>query len=215
VITSRTENLSNVFIQFVACNMCKVLLQELVLNKNILAWLCLILLWVLCLGPLRTWAKRCEHEIVRAHKKVSKGHPKTPPKSCSVVAYPQKCSVKPYVTRPSTKGNFNCLHAGPYTWQNRINQWLWAFGVPRPPNFCVRPTLQEVVFENNPSDHETWSIWCHMGIHVDNYIHLASHTPLVPHAQREANLVRLHLFHQCECLKCNGHGLSVPCVKWP
>ena len=27
--------------------------------------------------------------------------------------------------------------------------------------------LQEVVFENNPSDHETWSIWCHVGIHVD------------------------------------------------
>ena len=27
--------------------------------------------------------------------------------------------------------------------------------------------LQEVVFENNPKDHETWSIRCHAGIHVD------------------------------------------------
>jgi hypothetical protein len=27
--------------------------------------------------------------------------------------------------------------------------------------------LQEVGFENNQSDHETWSIWCHVGIHVD------------------------------------------------
>ena len=25
---------------------------------------------------------------------------------------------------------------------------------------------------------------------------------------------RLRLFHQRECLKCNGHGLSVSCVKW-
>ena len=33
---------------------------------------------------------------------------------------------------------------------------------------------------------------------------------------REVNLDRLHcLFHQWECLKFNGHGLSVSCVKWP
>jgi hypothetical protein len=31
----------------------------------------------------------------------------------------------------------------------------------------------------------------------------------------ESNLDRLRLFHQWECLKCNGHGLSVSCVKWP
>ena len=32
---------------------------------------------------------------------------------------------------------------------------------------------------------------------------------------KEANLDRLRLFHQWECLKCDGHGLSVSCVKWP
>jgi hypothetical protein len=37
------------------------------------------------LGPLHTRAKSCDHEIVRAPKKVSKGRPNTPPKSCSVV----------------------------------------------------------------------------------------------------------------------------------
>jgi hypothetical protein len=33
--------------------------------------------------------------------------------------------------------------------------------------------LQEVVFENNPSDHETRSNRCHVGIHGQFYIHLA------------------------------------------
>ena len=41
------------------------------------------------LGPLRTRAKSHDHEIVRAQKKVSKGHPNTPPTSCSVVMDPQ------------------------------------------------------------------------------------------------------------------------------
>ena len=34
-------------------------------------------------------AKSRDHEIVRAQKKVSKGHPKAPPKSFSVVTNPQ------------------------------------------------------------------------------------------------------------------------------
>jgi hypothetical protein len=40
-------------------------------------------------GPLHTRAKSRDHEIVRAQKKVSKGRPNTPPKSCSVVMDPQ------------------------------------------------------------------------------------------------------------------------------
>ena len=40
-------------------------------------------------GPLHTRAKSHDHEIVRAQKKVSKGRPNTPPKSCSVVMDPQ------------------------------------------------------------------------------------------------------------------------------
>ena len=40
------------------------------------------------LGPLHTQAKNHGHEIVRAPKKVSKGRPKAPPKSCSVVTDP-------------------------------------------------------------------------------------------------------------------------------
>ena len=36
------------------------------------------------IGPLHTQAKSRDHEIVRAQMKVCKGHPKTPPKSCSM-----------------------------------------------------------------------------------------------------------------------------------
>ena len=44
--------------------------------------------WIL--EPLHTRAKSRDHEIVRAQKKVSKGHrPKRPPQPCSVVIDPQ------------------------------------------------------------------------------------------------------------------------------
>ena len=43
-----------------------------------------------------------DQEIVRAEKKVSKGCPNTPPKSCSVVT-DHVVYVKPYMTGPSTK----------------------------------------------------------------------------------------------------------------
>ena len=48
-----------------------------------------------------------------------------------------------------------------------------------------------MVFENNLSDHEIWSIRCHVGIHVDFTSILHSPTPLVPQALCEANLDRL------------------------
>ena len=42
--------------------------------------------------------------------------------------------------------------------------------------------LQEVVFENIPSDHEIWSIRCHVGIQAHYTTILHSHAPLVPQA---------------------------------
>ena len=48
------------------------------------------------LGPLHTRAKSCDHEIVRAQKKVSKGRPNTPPISRSVKSYVIGCSTKCY-----------------------------------------------------------------------------------------------------------------------
>jgi hypothetical protein len=38
-----------------------------------------------CWALLHTRAKSRDHDIVRAQKKVSEGHPKTPPKSCNMV----------------------------------------------------------------------------------------------------------------------------------
>ena len=77
--------------------------------------------------------------------------------------------------------------------------------------FCVRPISKRWFLKTIQPEHETWSIWCHVGIHVDFFYSLA---PLVPQAYCEANLDRLRLFHQWECLKCNGHGLLVLYVKW-
>ena len=57
-------------------------------------------------GPLHTWTKSRDHEIVRAQKKVFKGRPNIPPELCSVVTT-LKCIVKSYVTGSLTKCYFN------------------------------------------------------------------------------------------------------------
>ena len=77
--------------------------------------------------------------------------------------------------------------------------------------YCVRAYLQEFVFKNNSNDHETWSIQCHVEIHVNFTSILHSYTPFIVWNE----LDQFYLLHQWEGLKCNGHGLSVLCVKWP
>ena len=47
-----------------------------------------VLGWPFSTGPLHTRAKSRIHEIVRAQKKVPKGRPNTPLKSCTVVTDP-------------------------------------------------------------------------------------------------------------------------------
>ena len=104
-----------------------------------------------------------------------------------------------------------------YVWNRLMSFGLYniPWFVEKQPWLVVDAYLQEVVFENNPSDHETWSIRYHVGIHVDFTSILHSQTPLVPQGQCEANWDWLRFFHQWKCLKCNGHGLSISCVKWP
>jgi hypothetical protein len=127
-----------------------------------------------------------------------------------------KCSVKSYVTGPSTNCYFNGF----------LFMWVLIHDEIECINGCecsecrdlpvlCSAYLREVVFENSPTDREIWSIRCYVGIHVDFTSILHSHTPLVPQAWCESNLDRLRIFHQWECLKCNGHGPSVSCVKWP
>ena len=61
--------------------------------------------------------------------------------------------------------------------------------------------LQEAISKNNPSNHETWSTRCHVGILVDFTPISHPHTPLVPQAYCEVKSDRPHLFHQWECSK--------------
>ena len=56
--------------------------------------------------PLHTWAKSRGHEIVRAQKKVSKGHP-THLRNHVVWSQTLNCNVKSYVIGSSTKCYFN------------------------------------------------------------------------------------------------------------
>jgi hypothetical protein len=58
------------------------------------------------LGPLHTRAKSRDHRIVRAQRKVSRGRPNTP-QNHVVWSRTLECSVKSYVTQPSTKCYFN------------------------------------------------------------------------------------------------------------
>jgi hypothetical protein len=75
------------------------------------------------------------------------------------------------------------IHAGPHTRWNKIDERLWAFGVPWSPiNFMLGlPPRSGCLFENSPNDHVTWFVRCHVGIHVDftSILHY-SHIPLVP-----------------------------------
>ena len=69
--------------------------------------------------------------------------------------------------------------------------------------FCVRPTS---------------NMWFMKIVQVTmkpcrRYVHRAFTYSVGPSSVCEANLDQLRIFHQWECLKCNGHGLLVSCVE--
>ena len=166
----------------------------------------------LYLVPPLTRAKSRDHKLVRAQKKMSKGHPKALPKSHSVVTA-LKCSGKSYVIGPrSMLFQTISIHVGS---SHIINKRLWDFKVPWSPGFCVRPPSKRWFLKIIQMNMKFVPFWCHVRIHVDFTPMLYSLAPLVSRAYYEANLDRLRLFHQWECLKCSGHGSSVLCVKWP
>jgi hypothetical protein len=70
--------------------------------------------------------------------------------------------------------------------------------------FCVKPTSKRVVFVNNPRDHETYMI------QIDAFTYSIGPSSIVC-----SELGLAPPFHQRECLKYIGHGVSVSCVKWP
>ena len=129
-----------------------------------------------------------------------------------------KRSVKSHVTGPSTKCYFNEVLFMQVLTHDQIKptnccEHSACHGLP----ISCQAYLQEMGFANNPSVHDTLSIRCHVGNHVDFTSILHSHIYSIGPLKRsvKANSDRLRLFHQWERLKWNGHGLSVPCVKWP
>ena len=130
------------------------------------------------------------------------------------------CSVKSYVIGPSTICYFNKI---PFMHllirdKNRIYQWLWTSGIPCSPTLCVRPTSKRWLLKTiqvTMKEHD--AIRCHARIHIGFTSTLAFAYILrgsLKCSVKQANFDhRLRLFHQWECLKCIGHGLSVSCVK--
>ena len=58
-----------------------------------------------------------DHEIMRAQKKVSKGRPKAPPKSCGVVTDPRvQCEVICDQALNQMLFQWISIHAGPHAW---------------------------------------------------------------------------------------------------
>jgi hypothetical protein len=98
--------------------------------------------------PMRARAESRDHVIVRARKERKKEKcPKavlTHLQNRVVWTRALKCSVKPYVTGPSTECYFIEFMFVQiyYTWYIRINQRLWAFGV------AWSPILITIVVEN-------------------------------------------------------------------
>ena len=133
------------------------------------------------LKPLHTRAKSHDHEIFQSPKESIQ----RPSQDTSQIMY--------YGHEPSSVVwncmwmdlnqmlfQWNFIHEDPHTWKHRLNQRLWAFGVPWFPNILFKNLLYKGGFEKRLTGHETWSILCHVGIHVDFTSILHSHTLLVP-----------------------------------
>ena len=96
-----------------------------------------------------------------------------------------KCSVKPFVTGRSTKCYFNeFLFIRSLRMIKENKPTVVSVRSVMVLRFCIGlpPRSSKWVWNNNPSEHETWFIRCHVGIHVDFTSILHSHTPLVPQA---------------------------------
>ena len=131
-----------------------------------------------------------------------------------------KCTEKSHVTGPLTKCYSNeilltrVLKHG----KNKINQQLWAFGVPWSPGFVLglppRDGFEKTVQVS--MKHVPWTPHrnpCRLCIHHAVTYSLVGPSNVVGRSELGP---APHFFHQWECLKCDGHGLSVSsCVKWP
>ena len=94
--------------------------------------------------------------------------------------------------------------------KNMVHQHSWDFGELWSSRFVLGMSSKRWFVENSPSDHKTWSIWCHGRIHIDftSILHFLT-------CSVKRTWTQLHHVHQSDCSKCNGHGAQVSCMKWP
>ena len=129
---------------------------------------CEVGLWATSHTSQELWPWNCEspqESVRRPSQGTSKNH--------VVRSQTLKYSVKSYVTGPSTKCYFDEFIFMQILTHDKIeltngSERSECHGLP----VLCQAYLQEVVFEKTPSDHETWSIRCHVRIHVYFYIHL-------------------------------------------
>ena len=148
-------------------------------------------------GPLHTRANSCDHEIVRAQKKVSKGRPNTPPNS-SVWSRTLECSVWPW-PQPNVVSMifYSCMSSHMIKYNN---QRLWAFGAPWSPGFWKQSKWNFIHLK-------PYRTPCRL------YMHLAFTYFVGSSGVVWSKLEPTQPSHQWECLKCNGRMLWVSCVK--
>jgi len=104
----------------------------------------------------------CDHEIVRAQKKVSKGHPKH---LQNHVVYALWSHTWPGPGPNALSMNvYSCEFSNVIKYNKLMVVSVRSAMISR---FCVRLATKRWFFKNMPSDHETWPIRCHVGIHVD------------------------------------------------
>jgi hypothetical protein len=65
--------------------------------------------------------------------------------------------------------SMNSIHVGSSHMIQSNNPTVMRFWSAMVSWFCIRPTSKKWSLENCSSDHETWSIWWHVRIHVDFY----------------------------------------------
>jgi hypothetical protein len=143
---------------------------------------------------MRLWPWNCENP-----KEAFKVHPKTLQKSYNVVTSSQPNAI--------SMSFYSCMVL---THDKSANKWLWAFGVPWSPRFVV----------GLPPRRGFWkqSEWPPNKIHLMKcrsmcrfYIHLAFTCSVGPSNIVWNELEPTPLLQQWECLKYNGHMLSI-CV---
>ena len=111
IVYSKVQHKLNLFL----CRKCGILIICVIHSMNIIS------------GSLHTRAKSCDHEIVRAQRKCPKAVP-THLQNHVVWLRTLKCSVKSYVTKPSTKCYFNEFLFMQVLTHDKINRWLWCLG---------------------------------------------------------------------------------------